>query len=107
MTAQALAPVFAALGDRTRLQLVGRLSGGAEQSIAQLAAGLQISHQGVTKHLKVLEQAGLVQAHKAGRERRYVGDPRVLEKASLELAHIADQWQAALNSLQQYVETDR
>lgn len=98
------APVYAALGDPNRLRLVNQLSQGQARSIAQLAQGLEISHQGVTKHLKVLEQAGVVQAHKVGRERRYVCEPEVLQAASAQLTRIADQWDEALANLKDFVE---
>jgi DNA-binding transcriptional ArsR family regulator len=54
------APVFAALGDETRLALMARLRSGRPQSIAHLALGLPLTRQDVTKHLQVLSHAGLV-----------------------------------------------
>ncbi len=102
--AEQLTPVFAALGDVTRIQLVDRLGQGEPRSIAQLAEGLGLSHQGVTKHLKVLEGAGLVRGDKVGRERRYVGTSEQLHAARAYLDDVAGQWDAALQRLQAFVE---
>ena len=102
----AVTPVFAALGDITRLELAHRLADGSPRSIAQLADGLELSHQGVTKHLKVLESAGLVRAQKVGRERRYVCEPETLQTASSYLNDIATQWDGALARLKAFVEGD-
>src|SRR5881296_2777931 len=59
------APIFAALGDGTRLRLVARLCAGGPQSIARLTAGSEITRQAVTKHLLVLADAGLVRGVRA------------------------------------------
>ena len=101
---RALSSVFAALGDVTRLQLARRLAQGEPQSIAQLAQGLNMSHQGITKHLKVMERAELVRAQKVGRERRYVGDPDKVQQACDYQRHIGDEWENALLRLLDYVE---
>jgi len=63
------APIFAALGDATRLRLVAVLCAGGAMSIAQLTSGTDITRQAVTKHLHVLADAGLVRDVKVGRER--------------------------------------
>ncbi len=104
LTASPLAPVFAALGDVTRLQLIDRLAAGEPRSIAQLADGLELSHQGVTKHLKVLEGAGLVHGHKVGRERHFVCEPQRLHEAEVYLADVGRLWEDALLRLKQFVE---
>ena len=65
------APIFAALGDETRLRLVAVLSAGEAVSISQLTSGTEITRQAVTKHLHVLADAGLVRDIKVGRERRW------------------------------------
>ena len=98
------ATLFAAMGDSTRLNLVHRLTSGEPRSIAQLANGLDISHQGVSKHLKVLEDAGLISAQRVGRERRYQCEPDVLHEARAFLDQVATQWDEALARLQAYVE---
>jgi DNA-binding transcriptional ArsR family regulator len=68
-SSEALANVFAALGDPTRLKLVAVLCAGGAFSIAQLTASTEISRQGVSKHLRVLADAGVVRDVKLGRER--------------------------------------
>ena len=54
--------IFAALGDETRLQIVGRLCEDGPLSIVRLTDGTEVSRQAVTKHLHVLEEAGLVRS---------------------------------------------
>ncbi len=96
--------VFATLGDAKRLQLVQRLGVGEARSIVQLAVGLGMTHQGVTKHLKVLEHAGLVRGEKVGRERHFICEPDALNSAQAYLDEIARQWDAALLRLTHLVE---
>jgi DNA-binding transcriptional ArsR family regulator len=100
----ALAGVFAALGDPTRLKLVAVLCAGGAFSIAQLTAGTDISRQGVTKHLQVLADAGVVRDVKAGRERLWQLDPAQIEEARRTLEVIGRQWDVALGSLKRFVE---
>src|SRR5215813_10646383 len=76
-----LADVFAALGDPTRLKLVAVLCAGGAFSIAQLTANTDISRQGVTKHLQVLAEAGVVRDIKLGRERLWELEASQLEEA--------------------------
>ncbi|HET6605761.1 MAG TPA: metalloregulator ArsR/SmtB family transcription factor [Rhodopila sp.] len=63
------APIFAALGDPTRLGIVSRLSESGPLSTMHLTAATVMSRQAVTKHLQALEQAGIVQSRRAGRDR--------------------------------------
>ena len=105
-SSEQLSGVFAALGDATRLHLVHRLQAGQPQSIAQLSQGLSLSHQGVTKHLRVLENAGLVGAQKVGREKRYWGNAKQIGAARSYLDQVAAQWDVALLRLKQHVEKD-
>ena len=100
------APVFAALGDETRLRLVAALCDGQPKSIAQLAAGTPISRQAVTKHLQVLSKAGLVRGMKSGRERLWEFEASRLEKARHSLRQIAEQWDQALSRLKHMVENE-
>jgi DNA-binding transcriptional ArsR family regulator len=99
------APVFAALGDATRLELVSRLIDGQARSIAQLADGLSLTRQGVTKHLRVLERAGIVRSSRVGRESRftYVSEP--VEQAKSYLDDVSAQWDDALSRLKTLVES--
>src|SRR5690349_22888235 len=102
---QKTAPVFAALGDATRLRLVVALCAGGALSIAQLTAGTTITRQAVTKHLQVLADAGLVQDLRQGRERLWEFTPARLDEARQALDAISAQWGAALARLQRFVES--
>ena len=98
--------MFAALGDVTRLQLVSRLGEGQKQSIAQLSAGLGISHQGVSKHLQVLERSGLVLAERVGRERHYTSNRETISQATDYLQSVGEAWDEALLRLEQFLAED-
>jgi DNA-binding transcriptional ArsR family regulator len=99
------APVFAALGDETRLRLVAVLCAGGAMSIAQLTSGTQITRQAVTKHLHVLADAGLVRDVKAGRERLWEFESPRLDEARRSLELIAEHWDQALMQLKCAVES--
>jgi DNA-binding transcriptional ArsR family regulator len=101
----ALAGVFAALGDPTRLKLVAALCAGGAFSIAQLTANTDISRQGVTKHLQVLADAGVVRDARTGRERRWQLDPTRIAEARRALDAIGQQWDAALGRLKAFAES--
>ncbi len=79
---RAYAPVFAALGDETRLALVSRLSEGEACSIAQLTEGTQLTRQAVTKHLRVLTNARIVRSVKSGRENPVRARPRTAARSA-------------------------
>ena len=98
------APIFAALGDETRLRLIAVLCAGGAVSIAQLTSGTEITRQAVTKHLEVLAEAGLVRNLKVGRERLWEFEPTQLEEARRSLDVIAQQWDRALEKLKRAVE---
>jgi DNA-binding transcriptional ArsR family regulator len=98
------APVFAALGDATRLRLVAFLSDGGARSITELTSGTDVTRQAVTKHLQVLAEAGLVRDVRAGRERLWALELRRLEEARRSLELIAEQWDHALAKLKRAVE---
>jgi DNA-binding transcriptional ArsR family regulator len=98
------APVFAALGDETRLRLVARLCTGGPQSIARLTEGADVTRQAVTKHLRVLEDAGLVHGSREGRESVWEIEPRRLDEARRALDLISSQWDAAIDRLRALVE---
>ena len=99
------APIFAALGDETRLRLIAVLCAGGAVSIAQLTSGTEITRQAVTKHLQVLAEAGLVRNIKVGRERLWEFEPTQLEEARRSLDVIAQQWDRAFEKLKRAVET--
>ena len=98
------APVFAALGDTTRLKLVGRLVDGQPRSIAQLADGLDLTRQGVTKHLRVLTNARIVRNVKSGRESLFELDPAPLRAVRDYADVVSSQWDSALARLKAFVE---
>jgi DNA-binding transcriptional ArsR family regulator len=100
-----LAHVFAALGDPTRLKLVAVLCAGGAFSIAQLTASTDISRQGVTKHLHVLADAGVVRDVKLGRERLWQLEPAQIDEAKRALDAIGRQWEQALGRLKVFAET--
>lgn len=98
------APVFAALGDPTRLVLVDRLSTEGPLSITRLTAGSSMSRQAITKHLHVLASAQLVRDRRRGREHLWELDPDRLIEARRSLDQISKQWDRALARLQKFVE---
>ena len=103
-TLRSAAPVFAALGDETRLRLIAVLCAGSAMSIAQLTAGTAITRQSVTQHLQVLANAGLVRDVKVGRERLWAFDPAHVDEARRALDAISQQWDQALSRLKAMVE---
>ena len=100
------APVFASLGDETRLAVIARLCTEGPLSIARLSEGAAVSRQAVTKHLETLAHAGLVRDARLGRERIWQLEPRRLEVARRELDRISAQWDAALGRLKAFVEEE-
>jgi DNA-binding transcriptional ArsR family regulator len=101
---KAHAPIFAALGDETRLKLVTHLLEGEPRSIAQLTEGSRLSRQAITKHLRVLEGAGIVRSVRTGRESRFEFDPKTMEAVKDYLEGVSRQWGRALSRLKAFVE---
>lgn len=102
---EALASVFAALGDPTRLKLIAVLCAGGAFSITQLTASTDISRQGVTKHLQVLADAGVVRDVRMGRERLWQLEPGQIEEAKRTLEVIGREWDVALAKLKAFAES--
>ena len=98
------APVFAALGDETRLRLVVELSQGQPRSIAQLTEGSKLTRQAITKHLQVLEHAGIVHSVREGRESLFKFDPKPIDGLQEYLERVSRQWDDALGRLKSFVE---
>jgi len=98
------APVFAALGDETRLRLVARLSDGQPHSISRLTQGSRLTRQAITKHLRVLESAGMVRHTHSGRESRFALNPQPLFGLKEYLDLVSEQWDQALARLKSFVE---
>jgi len=98
------APVFAALGDRTRLKLVTRLCASGPMSTRHLGAGARMSRQAIAKHLQVLADAGLVRSVRRGRDAIWQLEEDRLQQARSYLEEISQQWDHALRSLKAFVE---
>src|SRR5215475_6309287 len=98
------APVFAAFGDTTRLLLIAKLSAGEPSSIAQLTSGSRLTRQAITKHLRVLQRAGIVRSLRAGRENRFQLDPKPIDEMKSYLEFVSSQWDQALGRLKAFVE---
>jgi DNA-binding transcriptional ArsR family regulator len=98
------ASLFAALGDETRLRLIMRLSAGGPGSITQLSAKSDVSRQAITKHLRVLSDAGLVRSMRRGREQVWDLETKRLADAHAYIDRISQQWNAALDRLKAFVE---
>ena len=99
------APLFAALGDATRLRIVMRLCDGGPQSIAHLTAGAYVSRQAVTKHLRALEQVRLVCSERSGRERIWQLRQKKLQEVRAFVDQISGAWDQALERLRAMVES--
>lgn len=98
------APIFGALGDPTRLMLVARLAQGGPQSIARLTRGSSMTRQGVAKHLRVLQGAGLARGKRRGRESLWELETKRLEAAHRYLELVSKRWDSALGRLKRFVE---
>lgn len=97
-------PLFAALGDTVRLRLVVRLCDEGSASISKLTAGTGLTRQAITKHLRVMQNSGLVRSTKRGRERLWQLNQQRLHEARHHLDLISKQWDAALSRLRNFVE---
>jgi DNA-binding transcriptional ArsR family regulator len=98
------ATVFAALGDETRLTVLAKLLGGEPLSISRLTEGTHLTRQAVTKHLRVLEDAGIVRCARAGREALFELKPEPIDEARDYLDRISAQWDDALARLKAFAE---
>jgi DNA-binding transcriptional ArsR family regulator len=99
------ASVFAALGDETRLSVLTRLANGRAQSISRLTAGTNLTRQAVTKHLRVLEDAGVIRCLRVGRESRFALAPKPIDDIRDYLERVSRQWDDALARLKALVES--
>lgn len=100
------APLFAALGDATRLGLIARLSHGETRSLVQMGEGLAMSRQAVAKHLDVLHRAGLVDRRKSGREVHFALRRQAIEDARAWLGEVSAQWDGTLGRFKAFVEEE-
>ena len=99
--------LFAALGDETRLALLQRLSRGGPASISALAEDFDVSRQGITKHLQVLANAGVIDGQWSGREHVWSLKPSRLAQAIGQIELISKGWDGALARLKTHVEGKR
>lgn len=100
----AAAPLFDALGDPNRLRIVVRLCDGGPSSTSQVTQAVPVSRQAATKHLELLEAAGLVVSSRRGRERVWTMRTQPLIRAGDYLTQLSRQWDAAIDRLRAYVE---
>ena len=96
--------MFAALADPTRRSIVELLSARGAQTPTELAQRLPITRQGVAKHLDLLEDAGLVEWSRNGRESHYRLTPEPFEAAALWMASVGAEWDRRLDSLRRLLE---
>lgn len=106
MTSDAAQHVFAALADPARRQIIEALTDEGARTATQLAPALAMTRQGVTKHLNILSDAGLVTIHQRGRDKYYVLTPEPLETATVWISAIAARWDDRLEALRQFIEAD-
>lgn len=91
--------LFGALGDPTRRSLFERLSTHGPASASQLATELPITRQAIAKHISTLESAGLVHREGAGREVRFIADPRRLDDLGSWSERVNRQWSDRIQRL--------
>jgi DNA-binding transcriptional ArsR family regulator len=100
------APIFAALGDPIRLAMVSRLCADGPLPTIRLKQATSVSRQAVTKHLHMLEHAGIVKSERIGRDRLWRIETRQLTEVRRYLDQISAQWDATLEKLRKFVEAD-
>jgi DNA-binding transcriptional ArsR family regulator len=100
--ARRLDRVYGAIADPTRRAILGIVAGG-EVKVGTLAGRFSISFNGVSKHVKVLEQAGLVRRRVRGREHWIHLRPQPLRDASRWLEHYREFWETRLDALEEFL----
>ena len=101
-----MAPIFAALADPTRRDLLVRLAQSSPKTATQLAEDFPITRQGVLKHLNILEEAGLVAIQQVGREKRYTLTPEPLEDVGAWIRQLEQLWDERLLRLKTMIEDE-
>lgn len=96
--------MFAALGDVNRLRLIARLCEEGPMSVTRLTAGSTVTRQAISKHLRVMSNAGLARNARHGRESVWQLDQRRFDRARRYLDLISARWDHALQRLRKFVE---
>ncbi len=104
--AAGLDEVYGAIADPTRRAILAALARG-DANVGDLAARFPISFNGVSKHVQVLERAGLIRRTVRGREHRLRLNPAPLRRASAWLEHYRGFWEARLDALEGMLRADR
>jgi DNA-binding transcriptional ArsR family regulator len=91
---------FTALSDPTRRMLVGLIAERGSVTASEAAKELPITRQAVAKHLAVLQDAGLAEPSRAGRETRYALQPQALADAAAWMSQVGSEWDERLARLQ-------
>ena len=99
------ADVYLAIADPTRRALLLRLAKEGERSVSELLKPLPISQPAVSKHLRILREAGLARSRKQGRRRLYAIEPDRLRQVFDWVAHFERFWDAKLDALGDYLDT--
>ena len=99
--------LFAALADPIRRGLLVNLAEHSPRTATQLAEDYPITRQGILKHLTILEEAGLVAVHQAGREKRYTLTPEPLEELDRWIDDIGAKWDERLLRLKTWLEQEQ
>ena len=100
---ETLVPVFAALGDETRWSILSALGEG-DASASTLAGRLPVSRQAIAKHLAVLEEVGVVESIRVGREVQYRVIGSQLSTTARRLDAIGAEWDRRLAAIKQIAE---
>lgn len=103
MTTTTLVPVFAALGDETRWSILAALGEG-DTSASALAGRLPVTRQAIAKHLAVLQEVGLVESARVGRELRYRVLGAQLSETAGRLDRIGAEWDRRLTAIKRIAE---
>lgn len=96
--------LWSAIGDPMRRRMLDLLLAGPAGTATSLGEALPITRQAVSKHLQVLDRAGLVHAEVAGRERRYEVDADQLARAVAQLADVGAAWDGRLRRIKRIAE---
>lgn len=100
------AELFHALGDPTRLEIVQRLSTGALHTITTVSRGLEMSRQGIRKHIQILAEAKVIRLEPKGRDTRLQLEKQTLEQAKAFITELELQWDKRLEALSHFVDKE-